>query len=447
MRVTRSGDRGATDVIGALRAWMSVLAVATALLVPAGSAAAVTGIRQQESGAQAQEYWLSGNGVTDAWETTKGAGVRIAIIDTGIGSADSFDGAVVAGTDMSGVGSADGRTPVGGSDADHGSWVASLAAGRPVAGGMIGVAPEAELLSVSVGFGIDSSVPFSTQVADAIRWSVDNGAGVINLSFTTNTLDWDSSWDDAFLYAFDHDVVVVVAAGNRGSGTSRVGAPATIPGVLTVAGVDPNGQASVEASTQGITIGVAAPSEDLLGVSADGSLVRWNGTSGAAPIVAGIAALVRAAHPELDAANVINRLIRTARVPAGVDELPDPLYGYGIVDAAAAVSAEVPAVSANPMGDLGEWIRIHRRAAVSPAPFPTSSSVAVPALPEPDSRSAAASPLIPTPDTLLYGSLPLLAVTLAAILVSLGVTAAVRRIRSARAPARPAVESQEFSSS
>src|SRR6185312_3804783 len=133
----------------------------------------------------------------------------------------------------------------------------------------IGVAPEAQLLSVSVGFGSSATVPFAEQIAEAIRWSVDNGADVINLSLTTNTPDWDASWDSAFLYAFDHDVVVIVAAGNRGSGTSRVGAPATIPGVLTVAGVDPNGKASVEASTQGITLGVSAPSEQLLGVSAD----------------------------------------------------------------------------------------------------------------------------------------------------------------------------------
>ena len=63
----------------------------------------------------------------------------------------------------------------------------------------------------------------------------------------------------------------------------------------------------------------------------------WSGTSGAAPIVAGIVALVRAAHPDLDAANVINRVIATARDvgPAGADFT----YGYGLVDAAAAVGA------------------------------------------------------------------------------------------------------------
>src|SRR5690606_12899268 len=121
---------------------------------------------------------------------------------------------------------------------DHGTLVASLAAGREIEEGvgMIGVAPEASLLSISVSFSPSSPVPFVNQIADAMVWAVDNGADVINLSFTTNTLEWDESWDEAFLYAAEHDVVVVVAAGNRDSGTTIVGAPATIPGVLTVAG-------------------------------------------------------------------------------------------------------------------------------------------------------------------------------------------------------------------
>jgi subtilisin family serine protease len=383
------------------------------------------------------EYWLDDYGIRSAWTTTRGAGVKIAIIDTGIGKGPvEFDGAVAGGTDVSGQGTSDGRTPVGAVDANHGSWVASLAAARGTGpdAGMIGVAPEAQLLSVSVGFGSGAQVPFSQQIAEAMRWAVDNGADVINLSLTTNTPDWDESWDDAFLYAFQHDVVVVVAAGNRGSGTTRVGAPATIPGVLTVAGVDPQGRASVEASTQGITIGVSAPSEDLVGVSADGSLVLWNGTSGAAPIVAGIAALVRSAHPDLDAANVINRIIKTARPAAAEKALPDPLYGYGLVDAAAAVSASVPAVSANPMGSLEDWIRLYRRAAAGPVPQPTSTPVTVDPLPQADVPTRPGSPLLPSANTLLYGSLPLGAATIAAILVALGVTAAVRRIRMARDP-------------
>ena len=390
---------------------------------------------------RAAEYWLDGARVHDAWKTTRGEGVTIAVIDTGIAQGPpAFRDAVAGGTDVSGTGSDDGRTPVGTIDVNHGSWVASLAAARPKEDGtgMIGVAPAADLLSISVNFGASAAVPFTEQIANAMRWAVDNGADVINLSFTTNTLDWDRSWDDAFLYAFQHDVVVVVAAGNRGSGTSIVGAPATIPGVLTVGGVNQHGEASVEASTQGITIGISAPSEGLLGVSADGRMAEWDGTSGAAPIVAGVAALVRSAHPELSAGNVINRILKTAIPVPGVDRVPDPLYGYGLIDANAAVTASVASVDADPAAELEEWIRVYRRAETRPQPTPTVGPVAVEPLPAADPPSEAGSPLLPSAQTLLYGTLPLIVLTVPGILVALGVTAAARRIRSAREFRTPA---------
>lgn len=389
---------------------------------------------------RASEYWLDGARIREAWQTTRGDGVTIAVIDTGIGRVPAtFGDAVVGGTDVSGTGSADGRTPLGALDGNHGSWVASLAAGRgaPDGTGMIGVAPEANLLSISVGFGAAAAVPFTEQVAKGMRWAVDNGADIINLSFTTNTLDWDESWDDAFLYAFEHDVVVVVAAGNRGSGTSIIGAPATIPGVLAVAGVDQTGTASIEASTQGITIGISAPSEGLLGVSADGKLASWRGTSGAAPIVAGIAALIRSAHPDMKAIDVINRIVKTAIPVDGAVKPRDPLYGFGLVDAAAAINTNLPTVEKNPMGDLAEWIRLYRRAATEPQPQPTITPVQIPPLPDADAPTEAGSPLLPSADSLRYGTLPLIAVTVPGILVALGVTAAARRIRSARANRTP----------
>ncbi|MET0726410.1 MAG: S8 family serine peptidase [Leifsonia sp.] len=424
------------------RAALASTAFALALLVcatPAAAAPIVVPATTDADPVRAAEYWLDDYGIRTAWQTTRGSGVRIAVIDTGIARGPvEFSGAVVGGTDVSGSGSPDGRTPVGAVDSNHGSWVGSLAAGRGTAPdtGMIGVAPEADLLSISVGFGSSATVPFTEQIAEAVTWAVDNGADIINMSLTTNVPDWDESWDDAFLHAYDNDVVVIVAAGNRASGTTRVGAPATIPGVLTVGGVDPSGRASIDASTQGITIGVSAPSENLLGVSADGQLVQWNGTSGAAPIVAGIAALVMSAHPELDAHNVINRNNKTAKPTPGMKATPDLLYGYGLVDAAAAVSTSVPSVSANPMGSLKEWIRLYRRADAGPAPEQTAAPVVVAPLPAADPAPPAASPLLPSRDTLLYGTLPLLMLTVTAILVALGVTAAVRRIRSARTPSR-----------
>ncbi|MBN6190368.1 S8 family serine peptidase [Microbacterium sp. SSW1-47] len=432
-----------------LRSVVAAAAVATTVLLLGSSATAATPPPIPDDPAdpvRAAEYWLDGARIREAWQTTRGEGTTIAVIDTGIGKVpQTFGDAVVGGTDVSGTGTPDGRTPLGAIDGNHGSWVASLAAGRgaPDGTGMIGVAPEAKLLSVSVGFGAAAAVPFTEQVAKAMRWAVDNGADIINLSFTTNTLDWDESWDDAFLYAFEHDVVVVVAAGNRGSGTNIIGAPATIPGVLTVGGVDQTGTASIEASTQGITIGISAPSEGLLGVSADGEVVKWNGTSGAAPIVAGIAALIRSAHPDISANDVINRIIKTAIPVPDAQKPRDPLYGYGLVDAAAAISATLPSVDTNPMGDLAEWIRLFRRAESEPAPQPELTPVAVPPLPDADQPSEAGSPLLPSAESLRYGTLPLVALTVPGILIALGVTAAARRIRSARVPVRHNPDSEE----
>ena len=160
--------------------------------------------------------------------------------------------------------------------------------------------------------------------------------------------------------------------------------------------------------------------------------MTWKGTSGAAPIVAGVAALVRSAHPDLNAANVINRLIRTATPAAGATSVPDPLYGYGLVDAAAAVNAVVPVVDQNPMGSLGEWITLYRRASADPIPEPSVAPIELPPLPAAEPPREAVSPLFPTWETLRYGTLPLIALTLPAILIVLGVNATVRRIRRER---------------
>ena len=429
-----------------LRSAAAIVVVAASVLLIGATATPPPVPDDPADPVRASEYWLDGARIREAWQTTRGEGVTIAVIDTGIAKVPSvFGDAVVGGTDVSGTGTPDGRTPLGAVDGNHGSWVASLAAGRgaPDGTGMIGVAPEANLLSISVGFGAAAAVPFTEQVAKGMKWAVDNGADIINLSFTTNTLDWDESWDEAFLYAFQHDVVVVVAAGNRGSGTNIIGAPATIPGVLTVGGVDQTGTASIEASTQGITIGISAPSEGLIGVSADGTVTPWRGTSGAAPIVAGVAALIRSAHPEIKAIDVINRIIKTAIPVPDAVKPQDPLYGYGLVDAAAAISANLPAVSENPMGDLAEWIRVFRRAQTEPETAAPVTPVDIPPLPAADAPTDPGSPLLPSADSLRYGTLPLIALTVPGILVALGVTAAARRIRSARISVRHTPDSEE----
>ncbi|MGO3886769.1 MAG: S8 family serine peptidase [Mycetocola sp.] len=418
------------------RGVLRLTAVAVPSVLAAGLVLSATASPAAADEARDAQYWLSSYGIEDAWKTTRGEGVRVAVIDSGVADGpDAFDEAVVGGHDASGVGSANGRTPVGPTPgSDHGSWVASLLAARGTGDdgedGVIGVAPEAEILSVSLGFSDSGSpIDFSDQIVDAVTWAVDNNADVINLSLTTNTKSWPRSWDTAFQYAADHDVVVVAAAGNRGAGTDVVGAPATIPGVLSVAGVDRGGEASEDSSSQGITIGVAAPSEELVGVSPDGTVVRWEGTSGAAPIVAGVAALVRSAHPELDAANVINRITHTARPgpDQGADE-QSPIYGFGLIDADRAVNADVPRVTANPMGSLAEWVTTYRPAAGEAGDGADTGDTVPETVPplaaEEESPSAWFSQ-----DAVTYLVIPLVVLSGTATLVVLGAIGAIRHFR------------------
>jgi type VII secretion-associated serine protease mycosin len=312
-----------------------------------------------------REYWLSDYGFQQAWKITKGSGVKVAIIDTGIDvTHPDLQDAVVSGFDMAATSSEKSQNPVQ-DFGFHGTMVASLLAGRghDKNSGVIGVAPEAQIISIAMRFDIETPST-DEQIANGIRTAVDSGAKVINLSLTRNSRDWPALWDDAFQYAFDNDVVVVAAAGNRAGGTEQVGAPATIPGVLVVAGVDKNAQSSNQASTQGLTIAVAAPATDLVSAYPGADYKIWSGTSGAAPIVSGLVALVRARYPDLDANNVINRVIATAT--RMTDEPYSTQYGYGLIDPQRALTAEVAAVQENPLGSLEEWVALYRKSTDEP---------------------------------------------------------------------------------
>lgn len=312
-----------------------------------------------------REYWISDYGFQKAWKITKGAGVKVAIIDTGIDSTHpDLQGAVTLGLDVSSQGTYAEQNPIQ-DFGFHGTMVASLLAGRghDKNSGVIGVAPEAEIISIAMRFDIENPST-DEQIAKGIRNAVDSGAQVINLSLTRNSRDWPALWDQAFQYAFDNDVVVVAAAGNRAGGTEQVGAPATIPGVLVVAGVDKNAQVSNQASTEGLTIGVSAPATDLVSAYPGADYKIWSGTSGAAPIVSGLVALVRAQYPDLDANNVINRVIATATKMT--DEPYSTEFGYGLIDPMKALTAELPFVQENPLGSLEEWVKLYRKSAEVP---------------------------------------------------------------------------------
>ena len=379
----------------------TVSALLSAVLAGGIAASAVaTAPAAQADSWRDREYWLKEAGITKAWEVSKGANVKVAVIDSGVdGNHPDLRGVLAGGHDVSGAGDPDGEKSIG-AKPEHGTLVATMLAGRghqppkkatasakpsPSAtaaakgrpDGIMGVAPEAQILSVSTWLGSPNPGGKSDQdqIPEAVRWAVDNGAKVINISLGSTSPEWPQSWDAAFLYAEQKDVVIVAAAGNRVGGNVQVGAPATIPGVLTVAGVDRTGRASTDSSSQGISIGVAAPAEKLAGGLPGGSYAEWAGTSGATPIVSGVAALIRSKWPEMSAEQVINRIVSTAKDEGAPGK--DPLYGFGVLNAEAALKEDVAETKANPLGSIADWIRVHRRGNLAtPAPEPSSTAPA-----------------------------------------------------------------------
>ena len=302
----------------------------------------------------ADNWWIQSYGFDQT--QLDGAGVTIAVIDTGIDSSHpDLLGTVIDGVDFSTVGVPNGTSGVG-SSSFHGTMVASLIAGQGSTGsGVIGVAPKAKLLAISIGLGVPGSNT-DEQIAQAVRWAVDHDADIINLSLTRNSQTWPRSWDEAFSYAFENDVLVVAAAGNRTDQSSRPSAPATIPGVVSVGGVTKN-QEPAEASTAGLGVAISAPAEDLLGAYPGEGYRLWDGSSAAAPLVSGLLALMKQADPKASANDLIKRLL-TSATDLGLPGY-DANYGHGVINPVAALASKATA-DENQLGSLQNWITQYR---------------------------------------------------------------------------------------
>jgi type VII secretion-associated serine protease mycosin len=293
-----------------------------------------------------RQWWLDTLHVSEAHKITTGAGVLVAVLDSGV-QADHPD---LAGQVLDGI-KVTGDDDKGKVDrSGHGTGVAGLiaATGKGPTGGL-GIAPGAKILPVRIytnGIG-------GSDLARAVRWAVDHGARVINISSGYTAAIADDV--EAIRYALTHDVVVVAAAGNTIQGDKQVVAPASIPGVIAVSATDRTG-AFWSGSVSGPEVAIAAPGVDMAVLTRrqpDGAPGGYGlvpgGTSASSPIVAGAAALVRAKYPQLHAPDVINRLIATAddAGPAG----RDAQYGFGRLNLLRALQADVPSVAANPLGE------------------------------------------------------------------------------------------------
>ncbi len=363
-RVRRSGVCAARR--GAGRALLGLAAVVAAVAVPVAPAAAEasptgqvarsvpgaggalpvrTPDRTERPDQIRDEQWqLDRLRASTAWRTSTGSGVVVAVIDSGVdGTHPDLTGRVLPGLDLVSPGGAGEPDPVG-----HGTTVAGLIAGRnDDSHGVVGLAPDARILPVRV-LDADNRYDDAMIVAKGVRWAVDNGARVINLSLGGSS---DSPALAAALdYAFARDVVVVACTGNVATSTnSKVWYPAREPGVLAVSGLDRDSENLWSGAITGRQTVLTAPATGLVGARPPQGYWRVQGTSFAAPLVTATAALVRARYPRMSAGDVVNRLLATARDigPTGRDDR----FGYGLVDPVAALTADVEQVGHNPLDD------------------------------------------------------------------------------------------------
>lgn len=268
-----------------------------------------------------------------AWVLTRGGGLVVGVVDTGVSAATpALAGAVLPGRDVSTNRAAD--TDCRG----HGTFVAGLLAARPMDGrGLVGIAPGALVLPIRVA--ADEQQVDPGKLATGIRAAVDGGARVVAVALGSATAP--PALRAAVTYANTHDVVVVASTDAPGLSSSDGAVfPADLPGVLAVASIQSDGKPTALGGSGGRPA-LAAPGSGLLSVAPQGNgNVTASGSGVAVAFVAGAAALVRDYRPTLKAEEVRHRLEATADHPTG--NLPDPQIGYGMVDPVAAVTTALP---------------------------------------------------------------------------------------------------------
>lgn len=270
----------------------------------------------------------------EAWRHTQGEGVVVAVVGSGVEEVPQLSGRVLPGidltvkldqTDDSGI-----PGQAGADCLDHGTAVASIiAASRQEGTGLVGMAPAATILPVRV------ATATGTETAAAVEAAIVAGAMVAAVPVPYDL--GDPALSAALDLAARHDVVVVMAAPEQTGPAPATASDHPRPeGVLRVGASAPND--AIATTYRPGTVDVLAPGTAIAGLGVeDSDYTPGSGTDYAVASVAGLAALVRAADPELTAAQVAH-WIRTTADPLATS-VPDQTYGWGVINPRGAVTA------------------------------------------------------------------------------------------------------------
>lgn len=269
-------------------------------------------------------WHLTTLGVSTAWDIAKGNGVIVAILDSGVDSTHpDLVGKLVSGWNL--VDNNSNTSDVYG----HGTMVAGVVGAVSNNGsGVTSIAWQTQLMPVRVAETSGSA--YISTIANGISWAADHGAHIANASFAT--LTGSATIQSAANYMRSKGGLVVVAAGNYGTLDSTPNNSSVISVSATT-----SSDSLASWSSYGPYVDVAAPGEGIWTTTNGGGYASVSGTSFSSPVTAAVLALMKSANPALSNVTLEALLESTARDlnTPGYDQY----YGYGRVDAAAAVAA------------------------------------------------------------------------------------------------------------
>ncbi|MGV9851568.1 type VII secretion-associated serine protease mycosin [Streptomyces sp. NPDC003442] len=308
---------------GARRRSLSALATLGAGLMVVGGIAPAAAAQDISS----QQWYLKDMQADDMWKVSKGKGVTVAVIDTGVkASLPELSGRVLQGMDAS-------KSPTGvhNDETGHGTNIAALIAGTGGGDGIQGLAPESKILPIKavVNGKTDAADPLLDR---AIRFAVDHGARVLNVSLGTEgtSSTYFTKSQAAVRYAAKKGALIFAATGNSGDKDNHREYPSSLPGVVGVGAIDRTGKAA-KFSTSGDQVGLVAIGDDIsLHCENDQDVCTSHGTSYATAITSASAALIWSKHPKWTNNQVLRVMMQTAAKPKTGD-IPSSYLGYGSV--------------------------------------------------------------------------------------------------------------------
>lgn len=259
----------------------------------------------------------------NAWQKTKGKGIKVAVLDTGI----DLDHPDLMKNIVEAVDFTDSR--YGPDDKNgHGTHVAGIIAAEDNGVGMIGVAPEAQLYSAKVL--PDSGNGGIQSIIKGIDWAINKNVDIISMSFGTSKKP-PRRLHKHIKHAYDQGIVIVAATGNE---NGEICYPAAYDEVISVSAVDQNLKRA-NFSNYGLMNDITAPGVDILSTYKDGGYAKLSGTSMATPMITGAIALIIARYKDLfgykPTTNEVYEILISMTVDLG-EEGKDIYYGNGILD-------------------------------------------------------------------------------------------------------------------